>query len=150
MRLLRIIAGVLFGAVFGLLLEGAVSPAFERTYCLPLLLMMLGGALLGALIGKIMESRARVRQPNLGHLPVAIAEFVTLIVKHMRYRRKVRADVAAELAAHFEDALKDCKTDEERNRTAKKLIASCYAEPKNAADHSGEPSSQEPSRRLAH
>jgi tetratricopeptide (TPR) repeat protein len=41
----------------------------------------------------------------------------------MRYRRKVRADVAAELAAHFEDALKDCKTNEERNQRATRLIA---------------------------
>ncbi|HUT29627.1 MAG TPA: hypothetical protein VMX13_07540 [Sedimentisphaerales bacterium] len=123
MRLLTVIAGVLVGAVLGLMLELAVSPAFQRTYCLPLLLMMVAGALLGALIGKIMDSRSKARQPSLEHLPAAIAEFVGLVVKKMRYRRKVRADVAAELAAHFDDALKDCKTDEERDRRARELIA---------------------------
>jgi len=40
----------------------------------------------------------------------------------MRYRRKVRRDVQAELAAHFEDELKDCKTDENREQKAKQLI----------------------------
>jgi hypothetical protein len=40
----------------------------------------------------------------------------------MRYRKKVRDDVRAELAAHFEDELRDCKTDEEKEQKAKKLI----------------------------
>jgi len=40
----------------------------------------------------------------------------------MRYRRKVRQDVQVELAAHFEDELKDCKTDEKREQKAKQLI----------------------------
>ncbi len=40
----------------------------------------------------------------------------------MRYRRKVRRDVQAELTAHFEDELKDCKTDENREQKAKQLI----------------------------
>jgi len=40
----------------------------------------------------------------------------------MRYRRKVRRDVQAEFAAHFEDELKDCKTDENREQKAKQLI----------------------------
>ena len=34
----------------------------------------------------------------------------------MRYRRKVRDEVKAELMAHFEDELKDCKIDEEQAR----------------------------------
>jgi len=40
----------------------------------------------------------------------------------MRYRRKVRQDVQAELAAHFEDELKDCKTDQEKQQKAQQLI----------------------------
>ncbi|RKY23846.1 MAG: hypothetical protein DRP62_05065, partial [Planctomycetota bacterium] len=39
-----------------------------------------------------------------------------------RYRKKVRADVQAELAAHFEDELKDCTTDEEKEQRAEQLI----------------------------
>jgi hypothetical protein len=41
----------------------------------------------------------------------------------MRYRKKVRRDVQAELTAHFEDELKDCKTDEQREQKARQLIA---------------------------
>ena len=40
----------------------------------------------------------------------------------MRYRRKVRRDVQAELSAYFEDELKDCKTDEKREQKAKQII----------------------------
>ena len=60
---------------------------------------------------------------SLDNLPACAAEYINLVIKLMRYRRKVREDVRAELAAHFEDALKDCRTDEEREEKAKKLIA---------------------------
>jgi len=40
----------------------------------------------------------------------------------MRYRRKVRRDVQAELAAHFEDELKQCIIDEEKEKKAQQLI----------------------------
>jgi hypothetical protein len=40
----------------------------------------------------------------------------------MRYRKKVRADVMAELTAHFEDELRDCRTDEEKEQKAQRLI----------------------------
>jgi len=41
----------------------------------------------------------------------------------MRYRRKVRMDVEAELKAHFEDELKDCKSGEEKEQKARKLLS---------------------------
>ena len=55
-------------------------------------------------------------------LPHCAAEFIHLVVKLIRYRRNVRDDVGAELAAHFEDALKDCRTDEEKEEKAQRLI----------------------------
>jgi hypothetical protein len=55
-------------------------------------------------------------------LPPCVAEYIKQVLKKMRYRRKVRQDVQAELAAHFEDELKDCKTDENREQKAKQLI----------------------------
>jgi len=57
------------------------------------------------------------------NLPCCATEFINLVIRKMRYRKKVRADVRAELAAHFEDALKDCQTDEEKEQLAQKLIA---------------------------
>jgi hypothetical protein len=57
------------------------------------------------------------------NLPACAAEFIKLVIKKMRYRRKVRRDVQAELTAHFEDELRDCKTDEQREQKARQLIA---------------------------
>ncbi|HIJ51582.1 MAG TPA: hypothetical protein HPP66_00320 [Planctomycetes bacterium] len=64
------------------------------------------------------------KQTNLQGLPACAAEFIKLVIKKMRYRKKVRRDVQAELAAHFEDDLKDCKTDEQREQKARELVGS--------------------------
>jgi len=66
-----------------------------------------------------MEKR---NETELNKLPVCAAEFIKLVIKKMRYRKKVRQDVQAELTAHFEDELRDCATDEEREQKAKQLI----------------------------
>jgi len=55
-------------------------------------------------------------------LPACAEEYIKLIVKKIRYRRKVRQEVREELTAHFEDELKDCETDEDRQQKAKELI----------------------------
>jgi len=64
----------------------------------------------------------KLKESELQNLPVCAAEFIKLVIKKMRYRKKVRLDVQAELAAHFEDELRDCKTDEEKEQKAKWLI----------------------------
>jgi hypothetical protein len=57
------------------------------------------------------------------HLPASIVEFVRLVVNKMRYRKKVRFEVAKELTAHFEDELHDCRSDAEKQQKAQQLIA---------------------------
>jgi hypothetical protein len=57
------------------------------------------------------------------NLPDCAAEYIRLVIKKMRWQKKVRGDVQAELIAHFEDALKDCKTNEESEKTAKEIIS---------------------------
>ncbi|MHC4648033.1 MAG: hypothetical protein ACYTBJ_21445, partial [Planctomycetota bacterium] len=64
----------------------------------------------------------KVPYTDLQNLPAAAAEFIRLVIKRMRYRKSVRSDVMAELAAHFEDALKDCKSEDEREQRAQQLI----------------------------
>jgi hypothetical protein len=61
-------------------------------------------------------------QQRLSKLPTCAAEYVKLVIKKMRYRRKIRHDVQAELASHFEDTLKDCATNKERDEKARQLI----------------------------
>jgi len=59
---------------------------------------------------------------DLENLPQVVTEYIETIIKKMRYRRKVRQEVRAELIGHFADALADCKTAEERQAKAEQLI----------------------------
>jgi hypothetical protein len=59
---------------------------------------------------------------GFNELPACVAELIKVIIQKMRYRKQVREDVQAELAAHFEDELKDCATDEEREQQGEQLI----------------------------
>ncbi len=56
------------------------------------------------------------------NLPCCARDFIELVIKKMRYRKKVRVDVMAEFVAHFEDELRDCKTDEEKQQRSQQLI----------------------------
>jgi hypothetical protein len=64
----------------------------------------------------------KCKESELQNLPECARDFIKLVIKKMRYRKKVRAEVMAELTAHFEDELRDCKTDEEKEQKAKRLI----------------------------
>jgi hypothetical protein len=59
---------------------------------------------------------------DLQTLPECAKDFINLVIRRMRYRKNVQADVQAELSAHFEDELRDCKTAEEKLRKAQQLI----------------------------
>jgi len=56
------------------------------------------------------------------NIPACAIDFVNRLVKKMRYRRKVREEVRAELTAHFEDELQGCTSDEEKDKRARQLI----------------------------
>jgi len=56
------------------------------------------------------------------NLPASVTDFIKQLVKKMRYRRKVRLDVQAELEAHFEDELKGCTGEKEREQKARQLL----------------------------
>jgi len=62
------------------------------------------------------------KKDNLEKLPACAVEYIKLVGRKMRYRRSVREDVQAELAAHFEDALADYNSEQERQQKAQKLI----------------------------
>ena len=62
------------------------------------------------------------KQRAFYRFPSCAEEYIKQVLKKMRYRRKVRQDVQVELAAHFEDELKDCKADEQRQQRSNKLI----------------------------
>ncbi len=64
------------------------------------------------------------KKTDLRNLPTSAAEFIKHVIKKMRYRRNVREEVQAELAGHFEDELKDCAPDEEREQKSRELVGS--------------------------
>ncbi len=68
-----------------------------------------------------MESENETKSRS-NKLPPCVAEYIKQVLKKMRYRRKVRQDVQAELAAHFEDELRQCTNDEEKEQRAQQLI----------------------------
>lgn len=55
-------------------------------------------------------------------LPQNAQDFIDLIIKSMRYRKKIRLEVQRELAAHFEDELRDCTDDKQKEDRAEQLI----------------------------
>ena len=55
--------------------------------------------------------------------PTIAQDYMDRVVKKVRYRKKVRQDVRAELQAHFEDALVDCADSNEREQVAATIIA---------------------------
>jgi len=68
-----------------------------------------------------MENQHQTKEKN-NILPACAIEYIKLVVRKMRYRKKVRQDVQAELATHFEDELRECATGEEKQQKAQKLI----------------------------
>jgi hypothetical protein len=124
MRIKRIILGILIGTAVGGLLE--YFNAF-LTFLMPPLrvflpLAVLIGCLVGALKKGTTDSRLYNKNEDFGRLPVNAVAFIRLVVRKMRYRKKVRQEVQAELAAHFEDALQGCATAEDKKRRLQKLI----------------------------
>jgi hypothetical protein len=122
LRILVVMAiGLFVGAVFEYFAVGALYPLF-----------LIWGGLIGLFIGITIEL-IRYRHVigrilregeglDLEGLPVNTAEFIRRVIRKMRYLKKIRSEVAAELAAHFEDELKDCTTDERRREKAQQLI----------------------------
>ncbi|MBP7051547.1 MAG: hypothetical protein KBE65_11075 [Phycisphaerae bacterium] len=55
-------------------------------------------------------------------LPACAEQFIAAVVRQIRYRKRVREDVRQELAAHFEDELRDCADALEREQRARQLI----------------------------
>jgi hypothetical protein len=68
-------------------------------------------------------------QKTIENLPQSAQEFIKLVIKKMRYRRSVRRDVEAELAAHFEDELRNCSDEQQKQQRAQQLIEQ-FGDPK--------------------
>jgi hypothetical protein len=123
--LLKILVASSIGLLAGLVLDFiSIWEAFPLFFLL--------GIFLGAAFGITVEviryhhamRKAFLEGKDFGleRLPVTTAELIRQVIKKMRYRKEVRSEVMAELAAHFEDQLQDCRTDEEKQQRARQLI----------------------------
>ena len=63
------------------------------------------------------------------NLPNSAVEYINLVIKNMRYRKKARDEVREELFDHFEVYLKDCATNEEKEQKAQQLVSE-FGDPK--------------------
>jgi len=63
----------------------------------------------------------RQEHPEL-FLPRCVQDYIDLVVKKVRYRRKIRTEVREELTAHFLDALRECANEAEREKLGRELI----------------------------
>lgn len=124
MRIKRIIVGILIGAAIGAGLE--CVNVFFAFFMPPFFVFLPSSAIVGGCIGALMrtgaDAGATCTPHDIERLPACGAEFIVRLGKRIRYRHKVREEVQAELAAHFEDDLKDCLTEGQREQKAEKLI----------------------------
>ena len=120
--LIGAVAGVGAGIVIGAIREYMTIASVFRFW---LFWMVVLGVAVGVIVDYVKFRRAHrqekvaqnpvfVNGKHLINLPGNISEFISETIRKMRYRKKVRAEVAAELVNHFEDELKDCKTEEEK------------------------------------
>ena len=74
-------------------------------------------------------AESKIKPDGFGELPVCAVEYINLVIKNMRYRKKVRDEVREELVDHFELYLKDRSTNEEKEQKAQQLISE-FGDPK--------------------
>jgi hypothetical protein len=128
--------GILASIILGGILGGILSYIAIETACGKLapcgIIYLLGGVVLGAFLGGVLAI-AHVHRYVRKHTEKELAKYLVSIPKNagnliksiigkMQYRKKVQDDVMAELVAHFEDELRSCRTDEEKQQKAKRLI----------------------------
>jgi hypothetical protein len=121
-----IILGGILGVFASVLLLSALGADIDDIH-------MQIGMVLGACIGAalaIIRVRLYPKAPReealaklLTSLPENAGSLIKAIITKMHYRKHVQDEVMAELAAHFEDELRDCKSDEEKSQKAQKLIS---------------------------
>jgi hypothetical protein len=66
--------------------------------------------------------REDMPERELSGLPTCAEQFIATVIRKMRWRRRIREDVQAELTAHFEDELRDVTDPAEREKRARQLI----------------------------
>ena len=59
---------------------------------------------------------------DLRNLPGSAGEYIKTVIKKMRYRKKVREEVLAELASDFEAELKDCTSEEQKQQRSRQFV----------------------------
>jgi gas vesicle protein len=124
-----IFAATIFGGILGLIATfWVLTILYGRMNHVQLLTGIAFGAFLGG-FPTVIYVRRYIRELKeiqyakyLVSLPENAGNLIKSIIGQMRYRKKVQDDVMAELAGHFEDELRDCKTNEEREQKARRLI----------------------------
>jgi len=124
-----IIISAVVGLVLAFLWALICTPSLRNV---PLWLLALTGITVGGIVGGTFVFFRYIRRDieyNLEHLPASAADYIKLVIKYMRYRKIARQEVADELTDHFEQGLKDCKTEQQKQQQARHLIDN-FGDPK--------------------
>jgi hypothetical protein len=70
-----------------------------------------------------------MEEKRISGIPDHAIAFIDLVVKKIRYRKKVRQEVRDELVAHFEDELRGCTNEQDREQKAHQLVTE-FGDPK--------------------
>ncbi len=133
---LGVVASVILGTMLGLaiLILILLEQPFERFFDIHLQeflfypLPVLGAFVAGFLaIIHVRRSFQKQREQEHGEYLDSVSEeageFLRTVIKKMRYIKAVRREVWEELICHFEDELRECETDEQKQRKAEELIS---------------------------
>ena len=114
---------IVLSIILGLFVTAAVvaaAAAWFEVFVYAISLWLIGALLVVSIFGFSWlllrkPSYKKIKTEGIDILPAVAVELIDDIIGAMRYRKGVRADVRQELADHFADALRDCKTDEDKS-----------------------------------
>jgi hypothetical protein len=86
------------------------------------------GGIVGGIVGVLIQRVSKIKF-DLERLPAPAADYIKLVIEYMRYRRTARQEVADELTDHFEQGLKDCHTEQDKQQLTQRLIDN-FGDPK--------------------
>ncbi len=114
------------GATIALVVISGVEICYTGVLIIILSTLSAAFGLIGFFVGLFRYHRwirsSAISSLKLESLPRKASDYIMSVGRYMSYRLRVRLEVMNELAGHFDNELKNCTTDEEKEQKAQKLI----------------------------
>jgi hypothetical protein len=121
--LFAVLGGIAGAVVCSLLVAMDSSCPGALTICFVIVLIcIIISVCLAYLALNLFKKKKTFKGTEKPDIPAHALKFLESLAAKIKYRRKIRQDVITELAVHFEDALRECQTEEEKQQTVHHLI----------------------------